>query len=174
MEPRDDTATTGVRRNGTLMIVAGWALAIALLFWFFSGALERKNYPNPASVLDQQDGTLVLEANQHGMYVAAGKLNEVPVNFLLDTGATWIAVPLEVAQQAGLPLGVREEVSTANGITSGWRSKVELIVIGPLRIENENAIVLEDMHGPILLGMNVLQDQVIVQAGGKLVLTPAR
>ncbi len=173
MDPRDYAETANVRRTGLFMIIAGWAFAIALLTWFFSTKIERKVNPNPTSVLDQQTGSLVLHANQNGMYVATGRLNGLEVDFLLDTGATWIAVPLDVARIAGMELGGREEIATANGTTVGWRSKVDRITIGPLNIENENAIVLEDLQGQVLLGMNVLQDQVIIQSGGKLLLHPA-
>jgi aspartyl protease family protein len=90
------------------MTIAAWALALGLLTWLFAGFLERRDNPNLDAVgsLTQEGAReLVLRRNPSGHYIAKGRINGHPVSFLVDTGATDVAVPEGLARRIGLELG---------------------------------------------------------------------
>ena len=131
-------------KSGWLMIVAGWALGLLVITCH---VLEKQNNPNTLSVLSGQVGELVLERNRNGHYIAEGSINGVPVNFLLDTGATQIAVPLAVAQSAGLTEGDIQLVQTAGGTTRVRDTLVDSIAIGPLRFSKLRGVIVRPWRG---------------------------
>ena len=69
------------------------------------------------------------------------------MNFLLDTGATQIAVPLAVAQSAGLTEGDIQLVQTAGGTTRVRDTLVDSIAIGPLRFSNYGVLLSRPWRG---------------------------
>ena len=161
-------------KSGWLMIVAGWALGLFVITYYFSHVLEKQSNPNTLSVLSGQVGELVLERNHNGHYIAEGLINGVPVSFLLDTGATQIAMPLAVAKSAGLTEGGTQLVQTAGGTTRVRDTFIDSITIGPLRFSKLRGIIVPAMEGKeVLLGMNALRQLDIRQHDGLLVLRPS-
>ena len=164
-----------VRKQGTFMIIFGWMLALGLLIMLFNGLLDRQHNPNTASVLGNQEGAaVVLQANRNGMYHAEGTVNGYPVEFLLDTGATFVAVPAGIAAEAGMERGVRVGVQTANGAVIAWQSRIDRIQLGNLELYDVEAVILDGLDTDILLGMSALQGLELNQANGILELSPAR
>ena len=161
------------RRPGTLMIVFGWALVMVLLMLFFNRLLERQENPNTVQALESQQGSVVLEANRNGMYVAGGYINGIEVEFLLDTGATVVAVPLGVARDAGMELGPRVRLSTAGGVAFGWTSQIDTLELGNILITDVAAVVYDSRLGEVLLGMNALKGLDFRQSAGVLELRPS-
>ena len=160
------------RKSGWLMIVCGWAGALVLMTLFFGGVLEKRNNPNSASVLAGQKGELFLRANPRGHYYAEGELNGKRAKFLLDTGATQIAVPQQVARRIGLREGALSYVSTAGGFSDARDTTIDEVIIGPLVLKDLSGVILPDMQGDaILLGMNALGRLDITQRDGVLKLT---
>ena len=169
-----DDGGDGVRRQGTFMIIAGWGLAILVLVMLFNHLLDRQRNPNTARLLDSQDGAVVLQANRNGMFRAEGYVNGVPVEFLLDTGATVVSVPMHVAEKTGMKLGPRTTVNTANGRTHAWLSHIDSVVLGNLAISDVDAIILDGTHEEILLGMSALRDLDFRHSGGTIELRPLK
>ena len=93
------------RRIGVGMTLAAWALFLLLLTWFASGYLERLNNPNVQVVSRVDPGgnlEVLLQQNRAGHYVATGAIDDVPVVFLVDTGATQIAMNGAHARRLGI------------------------------------------------------------------------
>ena len=168
-----DDGGQGTRRGGTFMIAAGWLLAIVVLTMLFGRLLGGSGNPNTAKAIASQEGPIVLQADRAGMYRAEGLINGHSVEFLLDTGATAVAVPLEVAEDAGMRLGARTQVETANGVTSAWYSRIDSIEIGTLTIADVPAVVVENLENRVLLGMTALRGLDFTHSGGELELRPA-
>ncbi len=155
------------------MIVAGWALGLLLMTYYFSGVLEAQHNPNTLEVLDKQDGELVLQRSSGGHYIAEGFINGVAVNFLVDTGASQIAVPTSVARSIGLSNGSAQQIQTASGVTTAHNTVIDEITIGPLRFLELRGLIVPTMEGrDVLLGMNALGRLDIHQRDGVLVLRP--
>nr|WP_305910538.1 retroviral-like aspartic protease family protein [Methylomarinum sp. Ch1-1]MDP4523298.1 retroviral-like aspartic protease family protein [Methylomarinum sp. Ch1-1] len=57
------------------------------------------------SIEETSDG-IVITADRRGHYSGSGLINGRPMNFIIDTGATWVAVPRRFAELAGLKRGL--------------------------------------------------------------------
>lgn len=159
-----------MRRAGTAMIVAGWGLGIVLLTLLFGGFLERQRNPNTLRSVEAQSLSerLVLRANRNGQYLAEGYLNGVPVEFLLDTGASSVAVPPKIAELAGIVPENETAVWTAGGMARGWQARISKILLGPLEFVDVEAVIVEGLSGHVLLGMSALRGLDFSQKDGFL------
>jgi aspartyl protease family protein len=94
------------------------------------------------------------------------------VTFLVDTGATDVAIPAELAKQLRLPRQGGVVSRTANGAVAGWRSELDSLHIGGIALQRVRATVLPSMadDGVVLLGMAVLKRLELVQRGRRLTL----
>jgi len=95
-----------------------------------------------------------------GHYWVAGSVNGQSIQFLVDTGATSIALNDEHARRLGIDyrvVGAPLQVSTASGTTRGWRVTLDRVKIGELEVLGVGAVVLEGgSPTEALLGMSFL------------------
>ena len=157
---------------GRGMIIAAWILLLVLLTWFFNDHLERKRNPN-RELASVQGGTpeVRLERNRYGHYVASGAINGKPVEFMLDTGATDVSIPVAVAERLGLQRGQAVYYHTANGTVRAWQTTVDVIQLGPLRAGQVRASINpHDSGESVLLGMSFLKEMDFSQQGNTLTL----
>lgn len=161
-----------VKQIGTGMIIMGWLLALLLLTFFFDSILKDRANPNNAKVVEQQRGNqeLVLRENANRQYVASGTLNGVATEFLVDTGASQIAISIELANRANLELGEVISVQTAGGVVQAWITRAREINIGPLRFTDVAVLVTEGLDNQALLGMNALSGVDFSREDGLLIL----
>lgn len=153
------------------MIAAAWVLFLIILFSIFDYSILQRNNPNQnvATVTDGYTKEIVLQRNVHGHYVANGTINYQEVTFLLDTGATDIAVPEPLADKIGLTKTYPITVKTANGNVKAYRTRIESVAIGDIVLYDLNATILSNMHGnEALLGMSFLKHFEIIQKGKTL------
>ena len=156
---------------GGWMIAFGWALILLIAVLIFNGFLEDRQNPNRLSVLqNQNDGRLSLRANHNGQYFAEGRINGVAVNFLLDTGATTVAVPPRVAERAGLRGGAHLQVETAAGTAAAQSTRIRRLELGHLVFSDLQAVIIPGGENTVLLGMNALGELKMTQEDGKLIL----
>ena len=91
--------------------------------------------------------------------------------FLLDTGATWVALPARLARELGLKQGAAVTLQTANGTSVGYQTRLDSVRLGPIAMRDVGALVTDGMDaGTVLLGMNFLKRLEFTQRGGELVL----
>ncbi|MCA1768296.1 MAG: TIGR02281 family clan AA aspartic protease [Idiomarina sp.] len=158
---------------GKPFMFIAWALAIALLVWFFEDKLQQQFNPNTEvqSHIGNGQVTVVLEQNRMGHYVAQGRVNGQPVTFLLDTGATLVAVPEALAQELGLRKGRQGMSQTANGRVITYRTEIDRLELGDIQMTNVAASITPGMDGNIiLLGMSALKEFELTQKGDTLTL----
>lgn len=109
----------------------------------------------------------------NGMYNITGFINGSPVNFLVDTGATWIAMNIHRARSLGINFrysGKRSMVSTANGVVPVYRVMLEKVRVGEIELSNVEAAVLEgNSPSEVLLGNSFL-NRVQMQRDGQVLL----
>lgn len=161
-------------RIGRAMLLGAWMVGLGLLFAFFEGVIERQENPNPdPTSMPGPDGVrqLVLRRNRAGHYVANGTINGHPVRFLIDTGATLVALPIDLARQLDLSLRPGGNSMTANGLVRTWNTRLDRVEIGGLVERDVRASVLPNMPGDsVLLGMSYLRHLELVQRGETLTL----
>ncbi|WP_241970430.1 retropepsin-like aspartic protease family protein [Idiomarina seosinensis] len=148
-----------------------WGLALALLVWFFEDKLQQQFNPNQQLATQQQGQRLVVELQQNrmGHYVAEGQVNGQQVTFLLDTGATLVAIPESLANRLGLKKGRQGMSQTANGRVITYRTVVDELQLGGITLNNVAASITPGMDGDIiLLGMSALKQFELTQKGDTL------
>lgn len=119
-----------------------------------------------------QDGRLMvtLAKARSGHFVAEGMINGHDVLFLVDTGATDVAISERAARQIGLEFGPRIMVMTAAGPATGWRTRLDRVSLGSLSLDNVRATITPGLGREALLGMSFLQYFNLRQEGDRLVL----
>ncbi len=97
---------------------------------------------------------IVLPVDSRGHFMTQGAINGRSVNFMLDTGATAVALSLADAQRIGLDYakGQPVQVSTANGVAGGWRVKLSSVRVGDVEVYDVDAIVSQQPMPFVLLG----------------------
>jgi len=162
------------RRMGLAMQVLAWIALFGLLLLVFGNALDRQRNPNRA--LDStitEDGVreVVLARNRMGHYVTPGTINGEAVTFLLDTGATGVAIPPGVAARLGLRRGRAMLSSTANGTTRSYQTRLDEVGIGAVRLRDVPAVIAPGLQmDEVLLGMSFLKHIEFTQRGNTLTL----
>lgn len=154
------------------MIIA-WAAALFLATRFFGEWEQRQENPNTIVASEHGDGyvEVKLASNRDGHFVMTGQINTRPVQFMLDTGATNVAVPEGVAKLLRLERGERVQVSTANGRTDAFRTTLQRLQIGDIVLNNVRALVVPGLDGDqVLLGMSAVKQLEFTQRGGTLLL----
>lgn len=93
-------------------------------------------------------------------YKMRGYINDKPVIFVVDTGASGVAFSAETAQYLSTPPCYGNfSANTANGIVHGCKTIVADLMFGPFVLSNVPAGVVPKMErGRVLLGMAVLQN----------------
>lgn len=168
----DPVADTG-KRMGIIASIIG----ISLATWFFAGVEERQVNPNtsPNSNRSEQSISVTLERNRYGHYITNGRLNDEDVIFMLDTGATDVAIPGELEKKLNLQRGRRFSAHTANGTADAYTTEIDYIQIGDIRLNNVKASIVPNMRGEqILLGMAALKQLEFRQKGKQLTLIQER
>jgi aspartyl protease family protein len=161
-------------RVGRGMLVAFWALLLLFLFFFFRAALERITNPNRevrTSISAQGVKEVTLLRNRQGHYLASGTINGYPVTFLLDTGATDVAISGDLARRLDLPHGAAMPSQTAAGTVMARATHLERVALGGIELRDIPASILEEMEGEeVLLGMSFLKQLEFTQRGETLIL----
>jgi aspartyl protease family protein len=159
---------------GQGMLIISFILGLIALTAFFDDRLLLQSNPNQNpdfSELNNGIREVVLERNMQGHYVADGEVNGIPVTFLLDTGATDVAIPAEIALEADLVSGLAHQASTANGVVTVYSTRINELTLGNIVLYNIEASITPSMLGDIiLLGMSALQQIEFTQRGTTLTL----
>ncbi|MDZ5604250.1 TIGR02281 family clan AA aspartic protease [Pseudomonas sp. RP23018S] len=161
------------KRAGKVLMIVAWAAALFLATRFFGEWEARRDNPNRQVQSEHGAGFIEVRllGNGQGHFVVDGLINGQAVHFMLDTGATDVAIPEGVAQQLALARGAPVTVSTANGRAEGYRTRLDELALGDIHLRNVRALVVPGLDGEqILLGMSALKQLEFTQRGGTLLL----
>lgn len=155
----------------TNLYMAGfWLLMFGAMFLFFTQYDSRQKtkylaYANSA-------GELVIPRGEDGHYHVQGEINHVPVDFLVDTGATSVTISEALAAQAGLSGGTPITSQTANGALRGRLLHGVPIQVGHLVLNNTTVGVGLTLSNPkeALLGQSFLNHFDIEMRNNQMVL----
>ena len=163
--------------------VASWAACAAMVVVGVTHYSELKTIaadllglPTPAQVAEAEaqaaqtraaeqeapkaSGSVELKAGANGHFHTEAEINGRPVEVLVDTGASMVALTYEDAESAGIYVKRSDftgSVSTANGVSRVAPVMIERISIGDITVRNVKAAVVE--RGKLqttLLGMTFL------------------
>ena len=139
----------GVTGSAAVVEVKGQRLTLAL-----GGAQV-----NLGGTPSEGSGTqIVLAAGSGGHFFIGGTINGKSVRFMVDTGATSVAMSQVEAERIGLDYksGQRGFTSTANGPVPAYRANLASVRIGDVMVYNVDAIVLPAPMPYVLLGNSYL------------------
>lgn len=157
---------------GKGMITIAWLLLLGLLTLLFSNMLEQQEFPNQDLTHGSGNQTVTLQMNRSGHYLAPGRINGTPVKFLLDTGATDVAIPDKLARQLQLDRGIASMSQTANGLVKSYSTILDSVRLGNIELNQIRASIIPGMPGgEVLLGMSFLKHLDMVQKGKQLTLS---
>jgi len=117
---------------------------------------------------------ILISADRRGSYFSNGQINGRSVNFLLDTGASSVAMSENIAR--GLNLDYLDEtkklmVATAGGNQVGYKVTLREVSVGGIVLNNVEGIVIAGSNPAVtLLGMSFLSQLEIEQKHNLMVL----
>ncbi len=154
------------------MVMGMWATAIALAVLLVNQQLERNRNPNNRVITSSENGkrSITLERSRYGHYLVTGTINNAEVDFLVDTGATSVSIPAVFADKIGLQRGAPIQISTANGISVAYQTRIDSLQIGDLEVRNATAHINPGLSDEVLLGMSILKHYELVQRDGTLII----
>lgn len=148
-------------RNILLWVGVGGVLLIGFSFQEELFALGRRlraelipGYPTQTSANE-----MVISASEGGGFHVYGKVNGVPIRFLVDTGASAIVLSPADARKLGLDLTTLDfdrPYETANGIGYGASAEVDELTVGHIRLTHVPVSINGAPMSSSLLGMTFL------------------
>jgi len=151
----------------TLRNLAIWAGIGAVLFLGYSFRGEFSTLGNriagellPSQAVEVSDGVVEIRAGMDGHFTVTASVNGLPVDFLIDTGASDIVLSPADAARAGYDasrLSFTRRYATANGFGRGAPVRLDNIAVGPIVFDDVPASVNEAPMSNSLLGMTFLR-----------------
>src|SRR3954463_12715823 len=115
--------------------------------------------------------TVTLSADARGHFFTDATVNDQPLRFVVDTGASVVVLSGSDAERLGLDYrkGKRAAMQTANGATTGYFVKLDRMRVGGIELRSIDAVVLEEGLGSFgLLGMSFLNRLEMRRDGEKM------
>lgn len=167
--PYDNNTESNDKRLGAAFLIVGWIIAIGLVAILINFSLFSTKAPMISS---SQVGTqITISRDYDSHFRLEGSANGIPVTFLLDTGASSVAVSDELAKRAGLKYKSELITETANGSAVGYFTVINKLMIADIELNNVSAVIVPNMDSDqALLGMNVLKHFEITQNKDSMVL----
>jgi aspartyl protease family protein len=153
---------------GPLAIVAFWAVVMGVLYLLMVQYLK----PKPVTITAQ--GELVIPKARDGHFYATGTVNGRAVVFMVDTGASLVAVSEAFARSAGVADGVATTFHTANGGMPGRIVQDVPVAVGPIQVSGVRVGVglVGGAEDQALLGQSFLSKFDITMSKEQMVLKP--
>lgn len=119
---------------------------------------------------------VVLVADARGHFVQQGQINGQLMEFMVDTGASTIALGQAQAQRLRLDYrsGQPVRMNTANGIAQGWRLRLDSVRLGDVQVFGVDAVVTSEPMPYVLLGNNFLNYFQMTRSPDQMVLEKRR
>ncbi|MFT6434829.1 MAG: aspartyl protease family protein [Candidatus Azotimanducaceae bacterium] len=122
---------------------------------------------------EQPASSMVQIVGRNNQFKTSGSINGQSVGFLIDTGATVVAMNQNHAISLGIDYekGKVARVETAGGVINAHQVFVDSMTVGSIRAANVEVAILEGNHpSDILLGMSFLQHVEIQKSKGLMTL----
>ncbi|HEY9202334.1 MAG TPA: TIGR02281 family clan AA aspartic protease [Gammaproteobacteria bacterium] len=136
---------------------------------FTMGSAVSTQFIQPRQLTEQ------IMADERGMFRAHGSINGQSVRFLVDTGASSVAISATDARRLGIQYrldGIPVTANTASGLAKGWRVRLNSVRLGQLLEKNVEAVVVDGDHpSQVLLGMTFLKRMRVDKDGDRMQIT---
>ncbi len=115
---------------------------------------------NPNRPRINSEGNVTIQASADGHFHVEARVDGVPIDFMIDTGASDISLSRQDAQRIGIDtdsLNYSRTYHTANGVTGGAAIKLKRLQIANFILDDFPATVNEGELDVSLLGMSALR-----------------
>jgi aspartyl protease family protein len=159
----------------SLMLLGGGVMAVRMIENSGRGptTMTAASVPQAASPAPSSRN-VVLNKGRNGHFAVEARVDGRRVEFMVDTGASHIAIPEREAARLGIfprPSDFTVRVNTANGVTRAALVELRQVEIGDIVVRNVPAIVHPDEGLSVnLLGMSFLSRVRWTHDRGRLVL----
>ncbi len=150
-----------------LKYLAIWSVVGLAIVALYSYRFEFSDFKNrivaeisPTSVQVNDLGELEVSLAQDGHFYIDVKINNTPVRFMIDTGASDIVISIKEAKPLGInleKLTFNKPYQTANGTSWGANVTLDEIEVGNVVFHNVAASINNADMGTSLLGMSFLR-----------------
>ena len=127
---------------------------------------------NTDAANNKQDSDIIVYQGADTMFRTTGSMNGYPVNFLVDTGASSIAMSSDQAKRLGINYKLNGKptwVSTASGIERAVTVTINKVTISGVTIRSVEGLVIEGSEPSTpLLGMSYLNRFKIMNDGNMM------
>jgi aspartyl protease family protein len=150
--------------------------SVVAVFEYRGRTLERQLDGRVHAAAESPKGhdDVLIFRDRWGMFKTVGSINGLPVKFLVDTGASSVAMNSAQARRLGIDFRVQGEsiyVSTASDVTQAYQLKLGVVKVGSLQLRNVTAVVLDGAQPTdVLLGMSFLGHVEMINKSDKLIL----
>ena len=127
----------------------------------------------PVSVGSRTGGRrVVLMADARGHFINTGMINGTRMQYMVDTGASTVAIGKPDADRMGLQYtkGQPVQMNTANGVAQGWLIRLDSVRIGDVEVYGVEAVVTPQGMPYVLLGNSLLGAFQMTRTNDQLVL----
>ncbi len=155
------------------MGLVAFVMIVGLMTLLFDDVIETRNNPNQQinSISTDNYREIVLKRNPGGHYMATGNINGRSVNFMLDTGATVVSIPENMANKLRLEKGYPMQAQTANGTITVYTTVLDSVQLGDIILKDVHASINPGMNtDEVLLGMSFLKHLDFSQQGRQLII----
>lgn len=150
--------------------------SVGAVFEYQGRTLERRldGRVHAAAESPQGRDDVLIFRDRRGMFKTVGSINGLPVGFLVDTGASSVAMNSTQARRLGIDFRVQGEptyVTTASDVTRAYQLKLDVVKVGAIQLRNVTAVVLDGAQPTeVLLGMSFLGRVAMINESDKLIL----
>ncbi len=117
---------------------------------------------------------VAVRPDYQGQYRVQGSINEAGVDFLVDTGASVVALSSQQAERLGINYraGRLGRVHTAQGETNSYFVELPEVSVGDITVRNVRTAIIDGAYPrTVLLGMSFLSNVQMREDSGVLMLT---
>jgi len=170
---KPQTLSVGQTVDGVKLMAADSSSATLLI----EGKTTQLGMGQAASVGEasaNSNASVTLYASAGGHFVSDCKINGAALKFLIDTGATTVALNSGDAKFAKIDYKKGEPVlvSTANGVVTAYRVTIANLKIGGITLNQVEGSVLEGgFPSVVLMGMSALNRMDVKHQGSTMTLT---
>lgn len=150
--------------------------SVGAVFEYQGRTLERRLDGRVHAAVESPQGRddVLIFRDRRGMFKTVGSINGLPVGFLVDTGASSVAMNSTQARRLGIDFRVQGEptyVTTASDVTRAYQLKLDVVKVGAIQLRNVTAVVLDGAQpAEVLLGMSFLGRVAMINESDKLIL----
>lgn len=115
---------------------------------------------------------IVLMADNQGHFINTGTINGKQMKYMVDTGASVVAIGRPDAERMGIKVDDSQKVimSTANGSATGWRVRLNSVRLGDVEVLGVTAVIMPEGMPFVLLGNSFLTQFQMTRTNDQMVL----